>query len=163
MGNNTFEDMAMRITPSPPPSQGSASTAVESKYLNKVKAIHYARLGLSVIFVALGTAAVASEGHALQVYNHTHLDSQWWLPLWPQYFDVRQTVTVLAGSAIIVFTSLIYIIAALIPSVSSKSNHQISPRYTISRLIPRLSPAPALPSSPYSSPPSPSLISSPSS
>ena len=120
MGNIPFDESALRISPSPPPSQGSnaASSALESKYLRRVRYLHYARLGLCILSVALSTAIVACEAHALHAYDSTHLDSEWWLPLWPQHFDLRPAVALLTGGAIVLLGSLTYLAVSLIPSVS---------------------------------------------
>ena len=123
MGNIPFDESALAIAPSPPPSHGSnsASSTIESKFLRRVRILQYVRLGLCAISIALSTTVIACEGHALHVYDATHLKSEWWLPLWPQHFDLRPSVTLLVGSAIVLVASLTYVVISLIPSVSLPS------------------------------------------
>lgn len=118
MGNTSFEESAVRISPSPPPSHGSASSAIEARYLTRVRVLHYVRIALSILSIGLGAAIMGGEGHALQSYKSTHLTDEWWLPLWPQHFDLRSTITLIIGSALVTSFSLAYLVVALLPSVS---------------------------------------------
>lgn len=107
------------FTPSPLPSY--ASDHEESTYLLNTKRLHRARLVLSTIILAASAAVIGCEAHALSQYNATHLSSEWWLPLWPQHFDIRPTRAILISGGIIAALSLIYIFGAMIPSVRSPS------------------------------------------
>ena len=81
-------------------------------------AITVGRIAISTLLVAAGAAIVGCEGHALHTYNATNLNDQWFLPLWPQHFDLRPTVTILAAGAIILGLNLVYLVSACIPYVS---------------------------------------------
>jgi hypothetical protein len=93
----------------------------ESNYLSTCTLLSRIRLFLSALIFAASIAIIASEGDALSRYNSTHLSSQWWLPLWPNHFDLRPTKVMLTCASIVACISLVYIIAALIPSVRSQS------------------------------------------
>ena len=84
-------------------------------------ALTVGRIAISTLLVAAGAAIVGCEGHALHSYNSTNLSNQWFLPLWPQHFDLRPTVTILAAGAVILSFNLFYLISACIPYVSSPS------------------------------------------
>jgi len=118
----SYDQTALEITPSPPltsslHSRNSATSAQESAYLRRVCLLKWTRLVLSVLTIAFGTALVGCEGHILRAYNATHLGRGWFLPLWPVGIDLKPDVGVLASGAIVILSSLVYIVVAVIPSV----------------------------------------------
>lgn len=83
----------------------------------KIRILDWSRIGLSLLLVAAGSAIVGCEGHALYTYNSTHLSSQWFLPLWPLQLDLRPSVGILVGGAVVILTSCVYLICAILPAV----------------------------------------------
>lgn len=118
-----FSSTALEIQSSPPltsslHSRHSASSAQESAYLRQAGLLRWARLALSVLLLSVGMVIVGCEGHALHAYNMTALEGGFFLPLWPANTDLRPTTGTIAAGAIIIFSSLLYFLIALIPSVS---------------------------------------------
>jgi hypothetical protein len=96
-----------------------SSDMEESTFLKRNRVIHFARLGLSFLSLGIAIAVVACEAQPLRHYKNT---SQWataGLALWPMNFDIRPTVAEIACGCIIAVLNLIYIAAALMPSVST--------------------------------------------
>jgi hypothetical protein len=91
----------------------------ESPGLRRLRMLHWVRIAISIFVVGAGAAIVACEAHALHTYNVTNLSNQWFLPLWPQHFDLTPSVAILAGGAVILSMNLLYLASAIIPSVSS--------------------------------------------
>lgn len=89
----------------------------ESIYSKLTRIFHWARhtLALTVFFTAI--AVVGCEAAPLRHYRTTISLEHVWLSLWPLNLDLRPTIGLLCCGSIIAFQSLIYIIAALIPSV----------------------------------------------
>lgn len=90
----------------------------ESLFLKRNRSIHWARLGLSILIASAAIAIIACEAVPFQHYKTT---SQWassGLALWPLNLDLRPTVAALSCGCVIAFLNLIYIVAALLPSVS---------------------------------------------
>ena len=99
------------------PSQEEYAKPDNNNGLRKFRLLHWLRLALSLLLVAAGAAIVGCEAHALHAYNDTHLSTQWYLPLWPSTLDVRPSVAVLGGGALVVLFNLMYLVVAIIPSV----------------------------------------------
>jgi hypothetical protein len=96
-----------------------SSDMEESTFLKRNRVIHFARLGLSFLTFGIAIAVVACEAPPLRHYNRT---SQWanaGLALWPLNFDIRPTIAALVCGCIVTVLNLVYIAAALLPSVSS--------------------------------------------
>jgi hypothetical protein len=92
----------------------------ESTFLKRNRVIHFARLGLSFLTFGVAIAVVACEAPPLRHYKNT---SQWataGLALWPLNFDLRPTAAAISCGCIITVLNLVYITAALMPSVSMK-------------------------------------------
>jgi hypothetical protein len=90
-----------------------------SASLRKIRIIDWGRIVISLLLIAAGSAIVGSEGHAIYTYNSTHLSNEWFLPLWPQHFDLRPSIGTLVGGAVVVFTSCLYLICAILPAVGA--------------------------------------------
>lgn len=94
-----------------------SSDMEESTFLKRNRVVHFARLGLSFLTFGVAIAVVACEAPPLRNYKRT---SQWanaGLALWPLNFDLRPTIAALVCGCIITILNLVYIAAALLPSV----------------------------------------------
>ena len=142
----SFDATALEIYPSPPlssslNSRGSASSSAELTYLRQTHVLNWVRLALSIICAGTGAAVVGCEAHASHRYHATHLNDQWWLPLWPQYFDMRPTTGLMVGGVLIAATSLVYLLVSPVPSVCLLSHlvvndsHSPSPSQPHSRIL----------------------------
>lgn len=90
----------------------------EARFLKRNRTIHLARLFLSILIFSTAIVIIACEAVTFQHYKTT---SQWasaGLALWPLNYDNRPTVAALSCGCVIAFLSLIYIVAALLPTVS---------------------------------------------
>lgn len=97
----------------------------EARFLKRNRAIHPARLFLSILIFSTAIAIIACEAVTVQDYKST---SQWassGLALWPLNYDNRPTVAALSCGCVIASLSLIYIVAALLPTVSLSSLHML--------------------------------------
>jgi hypothetical protein len=80
------------------------------RYQSQVRTIRLVdsvRVGLTVLALLSGLTILGTSGDTLAVYNTTSISADFLLPLWPVEFDLRPTVTLVAGSALVVFTSII--------------------------------------------------------
>jgi hypothetical protein len=92
-----------------------------STSLRLLRMIHSGRIVISVVLIAAAAAMVGCEAHALQTYNSTNLSSEWFLPLWPQNFDLRPSIVIMVGGAVIILTSSLYLFCAVLPAVRQNS------------------------------------------
>lgn len=122
-----YEETALNIHASPPLTsflndRHSASSAQEEAWLRSAFRLRLARLILSILTLALSTAALGVSGATLRAYHATKLggngDGTWQLHLWPVDLDLKPTFGKLVPSAIIALASITYIAVAVIPSVS---------------------------------------------
>ncbi|KIL84759.1 hypothetical protein FAVG1_11987 [Fusarium avenaceum] len=74
------------------------------------------RLGLTILGLAAGLTILGVSADALAVYNATYVPQDWFLQLWPANFDMRPTVALVVGSALVVVANLISLIAGKIPA-----------------------------------------------
>jgi hypothetical protein len=83
-----------------------------------------------VLLLSVGAVIVGCEGHALHTYNMTTLEGGFFLPLWPANTDLRPTTGTIAAGVVIILSSLLYFLVALIPSVSLLQSNFLNPRLT---------------------------------
>jgi hypothetical protein len=89
-------------------SQGSASSFeatsqdlhLESK-MRTVRVVDSARAGTTVLALLTGLTVLGISANTLRVYNHTHVAHEFMLPLWPDDFNIRPTVSLVVGSVIV--------------------------------------------------------------
>ncbi|KAI1063041.1 hypothetical protein LB507_005977 [Fusarium sp. FIESC RH6] len=76
-----------------------------------------ARLALTVLGLAAGLTILGVSADAIAVYHATHVPEDWFLQLWPSNLDMRPTVALVVGGALVVVASLVSLIAGKIPTV----------------------------------------------
>lgn len=103
---------------------GSATRAVEG-----------ARLGLTVLAFVAGVVILATSADTLTTYNETHLSEDFFLPLWPNNFNIRPTMALVTCGSIILIASAISLAVSKIPALSSK----VGLRMIVSLLTPVIS------------------------
>ncbi|KAH7263329.1 hypothetical protein BKA59DRAFT_449541 [Fusarium tricinctum] len=74
------------------------------------------RLGLTILGLAAGLTILGVSADAIAVYNATYVPQDWSLQLWPANFDMRPTLALVVGSALVVVANLISLIAGKIPA-----------------------------------------------
>ncbi len=95
-------------------SQGSASSFeadsqdlhLQSK-MRTIRAVDSARLGTTVLALLMGLTVLGVSANTLRVYQETHVSAEFMLPLWPDEFNVRPTVSLVIGSAICLVGNII--------------------------------------------------------
>ncbi|KAJ5114327.1 hypothetical protein NUU61_000086 [Penicillium alfredii] len=92
----------------------------ESAFLRRSRSLHWARLGLSSLIFIAAIAIIPCEAVPLRHYKSTSEWASVGLALWPLNFDLRPTVAALSCGCVITFLSLMYIVAALLPSPHSR-------------------------------------------
>ncbi|EEP78070.1 predicted protein [Uncinocarpus reesii 1704] len=98
----------------------TASDEDESTYIKRTRTLHWVRIGLCAVTLALATAIIATEGHALQYYNQMSKYEKMYLALWPENLELRPSVALVIGGVILALQSLAYSIVALLPSPRSR-------------------------------------------
>lgn len=100
--------------------ESDADSLAAQFFSRKVHLIESIRQGLTVLALCCGITALALASHTLSVYRWTHLPDEYLLPLWPDSFDIRPTVALIAGSSIVVVASIISLVASRVTWMRSK-------------------------------------------
>ncbi|AEO57763.1 hypothetical protein MYCTH_2143764 [Thermothelomyces thermophilus ATCC 42464] len=95
-------------------SQGSASSIeadlqdqhLQSK-LRTIRMTDAARAGTTLLALLTGLTILGVSANTLRVYQGTHVSRDFMLPLWPDEFDLRPTLSLVAGSAVVVLANLV--------------------------------------------------------
>ncbi|KAL4934548.1 uncharacterized protein BDV17DRAFT_9674 [Aspergillus undulatus] len=96
-----------------------ASNEEESSFLKRIRLLHWVRLGLSFLALAVSVSVIACEAVPYRHYRETSKFEDVGLYLWPLNFDVRPTIAILACGCAIAFLSSVFIVVALLPSPHS--------------------------------------------
>ena len=113
--------LSFRQTPSHEPPAYSPHDTLADRYQRFAGYLHWTRVTVSVITFIAGIVIIACASSALRLHSSTQLDSQFMLPLWPSTVDLRPTHAILACGVLITIFSLIYLLAAFLPTVRSIS------------------------------------------
>jgi hypothetical protein len=79
--------------------------------------LHVAQSVLVGLSLALSIAILGTAAHTLDVFNKQQSSNPWWLPLWPQHFDVHGTKGLVGSAATVTVLSIAFLVAALVPKV----------------------------------------------
>lgn len=93
----------------------------EARFLKRNRTIHPARLFLSILIFSASITIIACEAVPFQHHKDTSRWASSGLALWPLNLDNRPTVAALSCGCVISFLNLIYIVTALLPTVSPYS------------------------------------------
>ncbi len=84
-----------------------------------LRLVDSARLGLTVLALLMGITILGVSGNALNEYNDTHLSGGFLLSLWPDQFDLRPTVALVAGASIVTVTNIASLLFGKVKYVST--------------------------------------------
>jgi hypothetical protein len=90
---------------------------------SKVKTLHLvdnARVGATALALLMGITVLGLSGNTLAVYDHTRLPGDFLFSLWPAEFNIRPTVSLVVGSAIIMVTNIAALCFSKVQSVSRR-------------------------------------------
>lgn len=108
---------------------------------------HLAQAIVTGLVVVLSIAILGTSAHTLDVFNKQQSSNPWWLPMWPQHFDIQGTKALLASSVVTLVLSAAFLVAFVVPKVSlfqlgSRKNNPINTpqfalrqKYTLRALV----------------------------
>ena len=111
-------------------SQGSASSFeadshdrhLESK-MRTIRTLDSARVGTTALALLMGLTVLAVSANTLRVYQDTHVSSEFLLPLWPDDFNIRPTVSLLVGSTIVLVSNIVALCFSQVGAVRLPPHH----------------------------------------
>lgn len=74
------------------------------------------RIGVTSVALLMGVTILGLSANTLSVYSDTHVGSDFFLPLWPDQFDLQPTIALVVGSTVV-------FLANTVSLVSSKVHH----------------------------------------
>lgn len=83
-----------------------------------LRVIDSARVGLTVVALLMGITVLGVSADALAVYDSTHVGRDFLLPLWPDNFNLRPTVALVVGAAIVVISNVVSLLSSKVQTVS---------------------------------------------
>jgi len=104
---------------SPHISSATGTDGAEAKNQARTKQLDWIRIGLATLTLAVSVAVVGCTGDTIHAYYWTQPGPQWHLRLIPARLDLRPTTALLASSSLIAFTSLAYIVVAMLSIVGA--------------------------------------------
>jgi hypothetical protein len=70
------------------------------------------RVGFTTLACLMAVTILGTSGDVLAVYNQTHVGQSFQLALWPFDFNLGPTISLVAGSAVIVVSSFVSLAAS---------------------------------------------------
>lgn len=80
--------------------------------------LHLAQTVITGLVVAMSIAILGTAAHTLDVFNKQQTSNPWWLPLWPQHFDVNGTKGLIASAVVTLVLSGVFLVMSVVPYVS---------------------------------------------
>ncbi|KAK3209218.1 hypothetical protein GRF29_69g1181886 [Pseudopithomyces chartarum] len=87
--------------------------------------LHLAQTVITCLVVAFSIAILGTAGHTLDIFNKQQTSNPWWLPLWPQHFDVHGAKALIASATVTLVLSGIFLAMSLIPQVNLANKHTL--------------------------------------
>lgn len=84
-----------------------------------VRLVDSARIGATALALLMALSVLGVSGNTLRTYDNTKIpsDVEVFPSLWPQDFNIRPTVALVAGSAIVFVTNLVGLAFSKVPTV----------------------------------------------
>ena len=105
------------LRPSMEPPAYSPNDELAAKAQLQAKILKYMRCALAFLTLAISVTVLACSAKSLRSYSETRDNAEWVLPLWPTSVDLRPTRALLSCGVILTVASLLYLVAALVPTV----------------------------------------------
>jgi len=78
-----------------------------------------AQIAMSGVVVLLAITTLATGANTVRVYNQNRHSNAWWLPIWPDHFEIGGARSLIGASGTALLLHSIYLFTALMPKVSS--------------------------------------------
>ncbi len=90
--------------------------------MRSIRRVDGARVSVTVLALLMGITILGVSADALNVYNTTHVSGDFLLPLWPDDFDLRPTVALVAGAAVVAMANVVSLLCSRVRLVRVVSN-----------------------------------------
>ncbi|KAK5664237.1 hypothetical protein OQA88_453 [Cercophora sp. LCS_1] len=89
--------------------------------VRSLRIVDNARCGATALALLMSITILGVSANTLSVYDYTHVPSTFMLPLWPDEFNIRPTVSLVIGSVIIILTNVASLCFSKVQSLRSKT------------------------------------------
>jgi hypothetical protein len=92
-----------------------------------LRMVDNARIATTALALLMGITVLGVSGNTLAVWNDTYVSpSDFYLPLWPEEFNIRPTVALVAGSAFVIVANIVGLCFSKVQVVSACSHESQS-------------------------------------
>ncbi|KAK4225509.1 hypothetical protein QBC38DRAFT_482735 [Podospora fimiseda] len=89
--------------------------------MKQLQTLNSALLGLNSLSLLMGLTILGVSANTLKVHHRTSLPEQeYFISLWPEEFNIRPTVALVAGSVFVVLSNVISLVCGKLSSMRSK-------------------------------------------
>lgn len=85
-------------------------------------------LALALLSICLSIGIIGTAGRSYAVFTTSQSSNPWFLPAWPNHFDLRELQALLGTSAAIVVLNAVLVVALFVASVSRYHSELVSRR-----------------------------------
>lgn len=100
--------------------ESDAASLAWHPVVKKLSLVEAIRVSLTTAALFCGIIILAVSADTMTVYNNTHLPADFLLPLWPDQFDIRPTIALVAGSSIVNLSNIISLVFTKVNSLRSR-------------------------------------------
>lgn len=84
------------------------------------------RIGLTMLALCVGIVVLGVSASAVDTYRDTHLPQEFMLPLWPEDFNLRPTVAMVACGSIVIAVNAIALLVSKVSQVSTDKSYTVT-------------------------------------
>ncbi|KAK4194732.1 hypothetical protein QBC40DRAFT_353066 [Triangularia verruculosa] len=92
--------------------------------MKSLRTIDTLRVGTTALALLMGVTVLGTSGNTLRVYEETHITTttpHFFLPLWPEQFNIRPTVSLVVGSVFVAIASIASLCCSKISALRKNS------------------------------------------
>lgn len=97
--------------------------------IKAIRAVDSARVTTTLLALFMGMCVLGTSANTLRVYDDTRLGPDNYLSLWPDEFNIRPTVALVVGSAIVLVSNLVALSFGKVQYLQSKATAQTAVRF----------------------------------
>ncbi|KAK4179265.1 hypothetical protein QBC36DRAFT_363788 [Triangularia setosa] len=88
--------------------------------MKSLRTVHTLRVGATALALLMSLTVLGTSGNTLRVYEETHVVIPHYLPLWPEHFNIRPTVSLVIGSVFVILASIASLCCSQISTLRNK-------------------------------------------
>lgn len=95
--------------------------AEQQASLKPLRAVEVLSIGLSGLALLCGLTVLGTAADTIAVYESTHLDDGFHLPLWPRAFNLSPTIALVVAGVVVVLANAVLLVFSKVQTVSASA------------------------------------------